>query len=189
MTKLDQFKGILFFDSNKTMMRFAGIFGHTKTRFELLSNEFGKQKREQALQDLATGKTKLLLATDLAARGLDIPDLTYVINYEIPSETNTYLHRAGRTGRMNAEGYVVTLGDDHDFRDLKKLLADQIKLERVYFAGYHLTTTKQKDKKQKDEEKEKAANANKVVKNKKKKGKKKSNKNKGYHPHYLKVNK
>lgn len=189
MTKLDQFKGILFFDSNKTMMRFAGIFGHTKTRFELLSNEFGKQKREQALQDLATGKTKLLLATDLAARGLDIPDLTYVINYEIPSETNTYLHRAGRTGRMNAEGYVVTLGDDHDFRDLKKLLADQIKLERVYFAGYHLTTTKPKDKKQKDEEKEKAANANKVVKNKKKKGKKKRNKNKGYHPHYLKVNK
>lgn len=189
MTKLDQFKGILFFDSNKTMMRFAGIFGHTKTRFELLSNEFGKQKREQALQDLATGKTKLLLATDLAARGLDIPDLTYVINYEIPSETNTYLHRAGRTGRMNAEGYVVTLGDDHDFRDLKKLLADQIKLERVYFAGYHLTTTKPKDKKQKYEEKEKAANANKVVKNKKKKGKKKRNKNKGYHPHYLKVNK
>ena len=88
---------------------------------------------------------------------------------------------------MNAEGYVVTLGDDHDFRDLKKLLADQIKLERVYFAGYHLTTTKPKDKKQKDEEK--AANANKVVKNKKKKGKKKRNKNKGYHPHYLKVNK
>lgn len=112
-----------------------------------------------------------------------------MINYEIPSETNTYLHRAGRTGRMNAEGYVVTLGDDHDFRDLKKLLADQIKLERVYFAGYHLTTTKPKDKKQKDEEKEKAANANKVVKNKKKKGKKKRNKNKGYHPHYLKVNK
>ena len=189
MTKLDHFKGILFFDSNKTMMRFAGIFGHTKTKFELLSNEFGKQKREQALQDLASGKTKLLLATDLAARGLDIPDLTYVINYEIPSETNTYLHRAGRTGRMNAEGYVVTLGDDHDFRDLKKLLADQIKLERVYFAGYHLTTNKPKDKKQKDEEKSKSVNANKVVKNKKKKGKKKRNKNKGYHPHYLKVNK
>ncbi|MGN1272091.1 MAG: DEAD/DEAH box helicase [Lactobacillus sp.] len=187
MTKLDHFKGILFFDSNKTMMRFAGIFGHTKTKFELLSNEFGKQKREQALNDLATGKTKLLLATDLAARGLDIPSLTYVINYEIPSETNTYLHRAGRTGRMNAEGYVVTLGDDHDFRDLKKLLAGQVELERVYFAGYHLTTTKPKKKEEKKENKA----ANNVVKNKKKKAKskKKRNKNKGYHPHYLKVNK
>lgn len=182
MTKLDHFKGILFFDSNKTMMRFAGIFGHTKTKFELLANEFGKQSREKALTDLVSGKTKLLLATDLAARGLDIPGITYVINYEIPSETNTYLHRAGRTGRMNAKGYVVTLGDDHDYRDLKKLLADQIELERVYFAGYHLTTKKPKHKKKEEKQ---------VVKTtvKKKKSKKKRNKNKGYHPHYLKVNK
>ena len=72
-----------------------GIFGHTKTKFELLANEFGKERREKALNDLATGKTKLLLATDLAARGLDIPGLTYVINFDIPSETNTYMHRAG----------------------------------------------------------------------------------------------
>ena len=136
MTKLDHFKGILFFDSNETMMRFAGIFGHTKTKFELLANEFGKQRREKALNDLATGKTKLLLATDLAARGLDIPGVTYVINFDIPSEQNTYLHRAGRTGRMNATGYVVTLGDDHDFRDLKKLLADQLQIERVYCVSF-----------------------------------------------------
>lgn len=155
MTKLDHFKGILFFDSNKTMMRFAGIFGHTKTKFELLANEFGKERREKALNDLATGKTKLLLATDLAARGLDIPGVTYVINFDIPSETNTYMHRAGRTGRMNAEGYVVTLGDDHDLRDLKKLLADQLKVERVYFAGYHLTTKKPKTKKEKEQTQEK----------------------------------
>ncbi|EEJ72529.1 DEAD/DEAH box helicase [Lactobacillus ultunensis] len=182
MTKLDHFKGILFFDSNKTMMRFAGIFGHTKTKFELLANEFGKQSREKALSDLASGKTKLLLATDLAARGLDIPGVTYVINFEIPSEPNTYLHRAGRTGRMNAKGYVVTLGDDHDYRDLKKLLADQIEVERVYFAGYHLTTKKPKLKKKEEK---------KIVKTtvRKKKSKKKRNKNKGYHPHYLKVNK
>ncbi|EFG54773.1 DEAD/DEAH box helicase [Lactobacillus amylolyticus] len=180
MTKLDQFKGILFFDSNQTMVRFAGIFGHTKTKFELLANEFSKQRREEALHDLANGKTKLLLATDLAARGLDIPGLTYVINYEIPSEVNTYLHRAGRTGRMNKEGYVVTLGDDHDFRDLKKLLAGEVEVKRVYFAGYHLTQKKPKLKK-------KEATA--VVTAKVKKHKKRKNKSKGYHPHYLKVKK
>lgn len=187
MTKLDHFKGILFFDSNETMMHFAGIFGHTKTKFELLANEFGKQRREKALNDLATGKTKLLLATDLAARGLDIPGVTYVINFDIPSEQNTYLHRAGRTGRMNATGYVVTLGDDHDFRDLKKLLADQLQIERVYFAGYHLTTAKPKKKKEKKQEA--AAEVKQVVKKKQKKHKKRNKKNKGYHPHYLKVKK
>ena len=187
ITKLDHFKGILFFDSNETMMRFAGIFGHTKTKFELLANEFGKQRREKALNDLATGKTKLLLATDLAARGLDITGVTYVINFDIPSEQNTYLHRAGRTGRMNATGYVVTLGDDHDFRDLKKLLADQLQIERVYFAGYHLTTAKPKKKKEKKQEA--AAEVKQVVKKKQKKHKKRNKKNKGYHPHYLKVKK
>lgn len=180
MTKLDHFKGILFFDSNKTMMRFAGIFGHTKSKFELLANEFGKERREKALHDLATGKAKLLLATELAARGLDIPGVTYVINFDIPSESNTYLHRAGRTGRMNAEGYVVTLGDDHDFRDLKKLMADEVEIKRVYFAGYHLTTDRPKKKtKHVEQQIEKAVP-------KKKKKRKKHNKNKGYHPHYLK---
>ncbi len=145
-----------------------------------MANEFGKERREKALHDLATGKAKLLLATDLAARGLDIPGVTYVINFDIPSESNTYLHRAGRTGRMNAEGYVVTLGDDHDFRDLKKLMADEVEIKRVYFAGYHLTTDRPKKKaKHVEQQIEKA-----VLKKKKKR--KKHNKNKGYHPHYLK---
>ena len=183
MTKLDGFKGILFFDSNETMMRFAGIFGHTKTKFDLLANEFGKKRREESLRNLANGKTKLLLATDLAARGLDIPGLTYVINYDIPSEVNTYLHRAGRTGRMNKEGYVVTLGDDHDFRDLKKLLEDELEVKRVYVAGYHLSEKQPKPKKEKVK-KEQEVSAKKKVKRKKRK-----NKNKGYHPHYLKVKK
>ena len=57
MTKLDHFKGILFFDSNKTMMRFAGIFGHTKTKFELLANEFGKERREKAKTEQASLST------------------------------------------------------------------------------------------------------------------------------------
>ena len=184
MTKLDKFKGILFFDSNQTMMKFAGIFGHTKTKFDLLANEFGKQSRQQALQKLSSGKTKMLLATDLAARGLDIAGLTYVINYDIPSDINTYLHRAGRVGRMSKIGYVVTLGDDHDFRDLKKLLGEEVDLKRVYFAGYHLSENKPKTKK-KDNKMVKQVNDVPALP-KKKKYKKKRNKNKGYHPHYLK---
>lgn len=193
MTKLDRFKGILFFDSNQTMMRVAGILGHTKTKFKLLANEFSKARREEALHDLATGRTKLLLATDLAARGLDIPDVTYVINYDIPSEVNTYLHRAGRTGRMNKEGHVVTLGDDHDLRDLKNLLAGELEIQRVYFAGYQLSPNKPKKKLSGDESAggkvTKTSTKVTPVAEKKKKHKKRKNKNKGYHPHYLKVKK
>lgn len=187
LTKLDKFRGLVFFDSNDTMLRFARIFAHTKTKFDVLANDFSKDKRQKALRNLSSGKTKLLLATDLAARGLDIPKLTYVINYEIPSEFNTYMHRAGRTGRMQQKGYVVTLGDDHDYRDLKKLLAGEVSLQRVYFAGYKLTTEKPKAKstvKEKKQE-EKVPQVKPLLK-KSKKRKKRPNKNKGYHPHYLK---
>lgn len=182
LVRLDNFKGILFFDSNKSMLHFAGILGHTKTKFEILANEFGKMRREAALQNLRSGKITLLLATDLAARGLDIPDLTYVVNFDIPNELNIYLHRAGRTGRMNQTGYVVTLGDDHDFRNLKQLLNKQIVVKRAYFDNYHLSEHKPK----KNKKTIKTSNSKKV---KVHKHKKRRNKNKGYHPHYLKEKK
>lgn len=180
LTRLPHFKGLLFFDSNAALRRFAGIFAHTKNKFAVLSNDLGKRERAQALRNFNKGRFKLLLATDLAARGLDIPDLTYVINFELPKEKNTYLHRAGRTARMEASGIVVTLGDDHDFRDLRHLLGQKEKLTRVYFAGDHLTAKKPHAQKRLKE----------FPKNKKKKKhQKRRNKNKGYHPHYLKVKK
>ncbi|WP_374956358.1 DEAD/DEAH box helicase [Lactobacillus bombicola] len=181
LVRLNNFKGILFFDSNQTMMRFAGILAHTKTKFDLLANKFSKQKRAEALHNFKVGHLKLLLATDLAARGLDLTGVTYVINFDIPSEANTYLHRAGRTGRMGANGYVVTLGDDHDFRNLKNLLVNSVELERVYFAKNRLSQ-KLPIKKAVIEEKEVTETANK----KRKSNKKRHRKNKGYHPHYLK---
>lgn len=184
LMRLEHFKGMLFFDSNQTMMRFAGIFGHTKTKFGLLANEFGKQRREEALRDFKSGRNKLLVATDLAARGLDITGVTYVINYDIPSETNTYLHRAGRTGRMGATGIVVTLGDDHDFRDLKKIVGEKTNLERVYFSGDSLTTERPQKKSSGEEKRKHVPKKQEPVK--KTKHKKRRNKNKGYHPHYLK---
>ncbi|BDR60188.1 helicase [Lactobacillus xylocopicola] len=180
LLRLDHFKGILFFDSNQTMLRFAGILGHTKSKFGLLANEFSKQKRADALRDFKAGRTSLLLATDLAARGLDLAGVTYVINFDLPSEVNTYLHRAGRTGRMGAKGYVVTLGDDHDLRDLKKLLDGELEPVRVYFkAGYLSTEMPKRNPAPSAPQKPEPAS-------KKKKKHKQRNKNKGYHPHYLK---
>ncbi|QNQ82616.1 DEAD/DEAH box helicase [Lactobacillus sp. PV012] len=188
LAKLDKFKGILFFDSTETEMKFARIFAHSKTPFSVLSNQTNKQERERILRKFRLGHSKLLFATDLAARGLDIPDLTYVINFEIPSELNTYIHRSGRTGRMNNEGHVVTLGDDHDFRDLKKLLNNEFDLQRVYFEGYHLTTTKPQDQKKKINKVQNEEKTSKVKRTSKKK-RWRNKKNKGYHPHKRKEGK
>nr|WP_285816580.1 DEAD/DEAH box helicase [Lactobacillus taiwanensis] len=185
LAKLDKFKGILFFDSTETEMRFARIFSHSKTKFAVLSNEINKQNREKILSDFKAGRIKFLFATDLAARGLDLPDVSYVINFEIPSEVNTYLHRSGRTGRMNKSGTVVTLGDDHDFRNLKKLLDGTYEVKRAYFAGYSLTTEKPLSKKEEKKTKVKEVK----VKSKHKKKRWRNKKNKGYHPRKNRGNK
>ena len=193
LTKLDNFKGLLFFDSNENESRFARIFAHSKTSFAILNSETNKQKREKILSDFRKGKIKLLFATDLAARGLDLPDVTYVINFEVPNELNTYIHRSGRTGRMNKDGVVVTLGDDHDLRDLRKLVGSEFEIERVYFEGYHLTTTLPKDQKQNNKKlqkiKQKSAKNETTTKSKHKKKRWKNKKNKGYHPHAKKKDK
>ena len=185
LAKLDNFKGLLFFDSNENENRFARIFAHSKTPFAILNSDMNKQKRRQILSDFKGGKSKLLFATDLAARGLDWPDVTYVINFEVPSEVNTYIHRSGRTGRMNKEGTVVTLGDDHDLRNLRKLVGKEFEISRVYFDGYHLTTTPRLQKEKKHSQKKKEASVNEGVSSTKAKHKKrwKNKKNKGYHPH------
>ena len=86
---------------------------------------------------------KLLLTTDLAARGLDIPKLPGVVNFDLPKATNVYIHRAGRTGRQGEPGVVLNLGDDHDIRDLKKLLKDtDAQLVRMYIGNDQLTDQK-----------------------------------------------
>lgn len=189
LTKLDKFKGILFFDSNQTEIRFSRIFAHTKTSFAVLHGEDNKQKREHILNDFRKGKNKLLFATDLVARGLDLPDVTYVINYEIPSELTTYMHRSGRTGRMNKEGTVVTLGDDHDFRDLKNLLTNHYEVKRVYFEGYELTENKPKVKKVESIKTQMHLDENKSIVRKHKKNRVRNQKNKGYHVNKNKENK
>ncbi len=94
---------------------------HQAVRFAVLSREGRQTSRQKALTDFRNGRITLLLVTDMAGRGLDIPKLPAVVNFEPPKRAEAYIHRAGRTGRMGEPGLVVTLGDDHDRRDLKKL--------------------------------------------------------------------
>jgi superfamily II DNA/RNA helicase len=67
--------------------------------------------RERALTRFRDGKVKVLVATDVAARGIDVADVTHVINYSCPEDDKTYVHRIGRTGRAGATGVAVTLVD------------------------------------------------------------------------------
>ncbi|MEU6861038.1 DEAD/DEAH box helicase [Glycomyces sp. NPDC046736] len=98
------------------------IFCRTKRAAQKLSDELdfrgfavgsvhgdlGQNARERALRAFRSGKIDVLVATDVAARGIDVPDITHVINYDAPEEAETYVHRIGRTGRAGATGIAVT---------------------------------------------------------------------------------
>jgi superfamily II DNA/RNA helicase len=98
------------------------IFGRTKRGVENLSNDLEKRgfksssihgdkaqnKREKALQLFKQNHVNILVATDVAARGLDIDDVSHVINYDLPENYEDYIHRIGRTGRANKRGTALT---------------------------------------------------------------------------------
>lgn len=135
LTKLTNFKALVFFNQQTELNRVFNYFKHQGyAPVEKLSGEENKLQREKALRNFRKGQTKLLLTTDVAARGLDIPKLPAVVNYDLPNEANTYIHRVGRTGRMGEPGLVINFGDDHDLRDLKKLLRDEdYDLQPLYY--------------------------------------------------------
>jgi superfamily II DNA/RNA helicase len=83
--------------------------------------DLGQSQRERAMRAFRSGKVDVLVATDVAARGLDVDDVTHVINYECPEDEKAYLHRIGRTGRAGREGVAVTFVDWNDLTRWKAI--------------------------------------------------------------------
>ncbi|WP_205948521.1 DEAD/DEAH box helicase [Pueribacillus theae] len=90
----------------------------------ILHSESSKREREEAIKKFRSKDYSLLLATDLAARGLDIDGLSHVIHFDLPENANQYIHRSGRTGRMGAEGTVISIVTASEERVLKKYSRD-----------------------------------------------------------------
>jgi ATP-dependent RNA helicase RhlE len=80
-----------------------------------------QRERTEALDGFKTGKFQMLVATDLAARGLDIRSVTHVVNYDMPENPEDYVHRIGRTGRANTEGDAYTLMTEDDIRNARAI--------------------------------------------------------------------
>ena len=96
---------------------------------EAIHGNKSQNARQRALTNFKNRTTRVLIATDIAARGIDIDDLTHVINYEIPNIPETYVHRIGRTGRAGASGIALTFCDQEELdflKDIHKLIAKQI---------------------------------------------------------------
>ncbi|HWV30564.1 MAG TPA: DEAD/DEAH box helicase [Dyadobacter sp.] len=96
---------------------------------EAIHGNKSQTARQNALKNFKSQTTRVLVATDIAARGIDVDDLTHVINYEIPNIPETYVHRIGRTGRAGAKGIAMSFCDKEEkpyLKDIHKLIAKNI---------------------------------------------------------------
>ena len=90
-------------------------------RAEALHGGLSQEQRDRVMQRFREGTTELLVATDVAARGLDIEHLSHVVNYDVPSAADAYVHRIGRTGRAGREGVAITLAEPREHRFLRNV--------------------------------------------------------------------
>jgi len=86
-----------------------------------LQGEMPQDKRNAAMARFKSGEVPILLATDVAARGIDVPDVSHVINFDMPRKADIYVHRIGRTGRAGAKGTAISLVEAHDFAMVSKV--------------------------------------------------------------------
>src|SRR5439155_506963 len=93
-----------------------------------------QDQRDRVMGRLRAGTADLLIATDVAARGLDVEHLTHVVNYNVPSAPDSYVHRIGRVGRAGREGVAITLAEPREHRMLKtieRITKQRIMIEKV----------------------------------------------------------
>ncbi len=101
---------------------------------EALHGGMSQDQRDRVMTRVRNGKTELLIATDVAARGLDIDQLTHVVNYDVPAAPESYVHRIGRVGRAGREGVAITLAEPKEQRllsNIERLTKQKIAVEKV----------------------------------------------------------
>jgi ATP-dependent RNA helicase RhlE len=102
---------------------------------EAIHGNKSQNARQRALTNFKSRATRVLVATDIAARGIDVDDLTHVINYELPEVPETYVHRIGRTGRAGASGIAFSFCDEEEkelLKDIHKLIAKTIPVNTAH---------------------------------------------------------
>jgi superfamily II DNA/RNA helicase len=125
-------QAIVFVNSKLGCARLARSFERDGLRTNALHGDKSQDERLKALDAFKRGEVDVLVATDVAARGLDIADLPAVFNFDVPFNAEDYVHRIGRTGRAGASGLAVTLVSRDDARlvsDIEKLIKKKIELE------------------------------------------------------------
>lgn len=112
---------VVFANKRETVQSLSGKLYAEELPCVWLEGKMPQDKRNKAIERFKSGEIKILVATDVAARGLDIDDITHVINFDMPRKVDIYIHRIGRTGRAGSKGTAISLVEAHDMAVVGKI--------------------------------------------------------------------
>ncbi|HJN91839.1 MAG TPA: DEAD/DEAH box helicase [Dehalococcoidia bacterium] len=120
---------LIFCNMKVTVDRLVERLRRRGVSAEPIHGDLRQQKRDRVMEDFRAGRLQILIATNVASRGLDIPDVSHVINYDLPQNVEEYIHRVGRTGRAGAEGSAISFVAEWDiemFDKIQKVVGDDL---------------------------------------------------------------
>ena len=123
MESEDMDKGIVFCRTKREVDRLANVLSAAGFIANGLHGDMEQRQRETVIKAVKAGNVQVLVATDVAARGIHVNDITHVFNYHIPFDPESYVHRIGRTGRAGKEGKAITLLTPLEFKELQRIKA------------------------------------------------------------------
>jgi ATP-dependent RNA helicase DeaD len=157
---------VIFCRTKRRVSKLYEVLRSHKFLCDELHGDLSQAKREQVMKRFRDGETQLLIATDVAARGLDVEGVTHVFNYDIPQDSESFVHRIGRTGRAGTKGMAITFysSDDRPTLDMiEKELNINIQKQNIGNAGSDqknkLEPSKQKNNQGKKDEKQKSTSS------------------------------
>jgi len=121
---------LVFARTRRSAERLSHILAARDHQVNRIHSDRSQPQREAALRGFRDGKTRVLVATDIAARGLDVDSVSHVINYDVPAAPEDYVHRIGRTGRAGNKGQAITIVtpvDELSLRAIEKLMGQSVK--------------------------------------------------------------
>ncbi len=137
LDKEDFDRVLVFTRTKRGADRIAHVLEKRLHKSNRIHGDRSQSQREAALRSFKTGHTNVLVATDVAARGIDIDSISHVINYDIPEAPEDYVHRIGRTGRAGNKGTAITLftiAEEHNMRAIERLTGERV--ERVVLPDF-----------------------------------------------------
>ena len=150
IVRLENSKSLAFINNIGEIQVFKEKLLFKELSIGILHSDMKKLERQAALKSFRDGKLKMLIATDVAARGLDIQGVTHVVQIDSPKDIAQYVHRAGRTGRMGANGTVISLVTEREERELKRYCRElNVSLQKRVFYQGQISEENQRVQKQK----------------------------------------